>query len=101
MNAQQAKFELGQIIITPGAQAALKENGHDPWEFLSRHQAGDWGCLSDAEKEAADELLSDGWGPCSAYKLADGQEIWIDTKNDFSATTIILPKEYHDQWMQE
>ncbi len=36
-NKQQPAFELGQIVATPGALAALEKAGQQPGEFLSRH----------------------------------------------------------------
>src|SRR5690349_18259051 len=39
------KFELGQMVMTPGAQIAMTEAGHIPPEFLLRHKHGDWGDL--------------------------------------------------------
>ena len=36
------KFDLGQILMTPGASDALLTAEHVPPEFLLRHQHGDW-----------------------------------------------------------
>jgi hypothetical protein len=36
-------FELGQLVATPGALAALEKSGQNAMEFLSRHVTGDWG----------------------------------------------------------
>jgi len=33
-----AKFELGQLVATPGALAALEQSGQQPGEFLCRRQ---------------------------------------------------------------
>ena len=35
--SRQPAFELGQIVATPGALAALKKAGQQPGEFLTRH----------------------------------------------------------------
>ncbi len=35
--SKQPAFELGQIVATPGALAALKEAGQQPSECLTRH----------------------------------------------------------------
>jgi hypothetical protein len=35
--SKQPAFELGQIVETPGALAALKKAGQQPGEFLTRH----------------------------------------------------------------
>ena len=36
-------FELGQLVATPGALAALEKSGQTPMDFLHRHVTGDWG----------------------------------------------------------
>ena len=45
--SKQPAFELGQIVATPGALAALKKAGQQPGEFLTRHVNREWGDLSD------------------------------------------------------
>jgi hypothetical protein len=35
-------FNLGQLVATPGALAALEKSGLGPMEFFSRHVTGDW-----------------------------------------------------------
>jgi hypothetical protein len=35
--SKQPAFELGQIVATPGALAALQKAGQQPGEFLTRH----------------------------------------------------------------
>ncbi len=45
-----AKFEIGQCVATPGALAAIQENGQHPIVYIARHQSGDWGELSDNDK---------------------------------------------------
>jgi hypothetical protein len=34
-------FDLGQLVATPGALAALEKAGQNAMEFLSRHVRGD------------------------------------------------------------
>jgi hypothetical protein len=38
------------MVATPGALEALQEAGQDATEFIHRHQRGDWGDLSEADK---------------------------------------------------
>jgi hypothetical protein len=40
---KQPLFDLGQLVATPGALAALEKTGQNAMEFLSRHATGDWG----------------------------------------------------------
>ena len=52
MNGQQLKrplFDLGQILATPGALAALESAGQAPHQFLARHVTGDWGNLPEED----------------------------------------------------
>ena len=44
---QTAKFEVGEVIITPAASAALEASGQTLAELLARHRAGDWGDVAD------------------------------------------------------
>jgi hypothetical protein len=49
--SKQPAFELGQIVATPGALAALKKAGQQPGEFLTRHVNREWGDLSEADRK--------------------------------------------------
>jgi hypothetical protein len=87
-----AKFELGQLLATPGVlEAASRE---DLGEYLGRHAAGDWGIVGDADKRANDRSLIEGTRLLSAYRLRSGVKIWIITEADRAATTVLLPSEY-------
>jgi hypothetical protein len=90
----EPKFPIGQLVVTPGALAALEAARHTRQEFLGRHIQGDWGEL-DAEDRAENEFaLQHQLRLLSAYGLKDGTRIWIITEADRSATTILLPEEY-------
>jgi hypothetical protein len=43
------RFLLVQVVATPGALAAMERNQVQPFTFLARHQAGDWGNLDSAD----------------------------------------------------
>jgi len=89
-----AKFELGQLVATPGALAALEESREEPGIFLSRHAAGDWGNLSDDDRKENEFSLVHGFRLLSSYRLHNGTKIWIITEADRSSTTLLLPDEY-------
>jgi hypothetical protein len=90
----QPRFELGQLVATPGALEALKEASVGFLPYVRRHANGDWGDVC-AEDKAENELsLKEGFRLLSAYHLPDGCKIWIITEADRSATTILLPEEY-------
>src|SRR2546422_9639607 len=90
----KAKFLLGQLVATPGALKALEEAGQSPLEFLSRHQQGDWGELSEEDKKENEFSILNDLRILSAYTLTTGVKIWVITEADRSATTILLPEEY-------
>lgn len=88
------RFELGQIVGTPGALEALEDAGQDPIDLLRRHVAGDWGdvCAEDAQEN--EFSVTRRLRILSAYTLADGVKVWIITEADKSRTTFLLPSEY-------
>ena len=55
--SKQPAFNLGQIVATPGALAALKKSGQQPGEFLTRHVNREWGHLSDEDRKENDYSL--------------------------------------------
>ena len=89
------KFQLGQIVATPGALAALEEAGEDPITYLARHLAGDWGEVCKEDARGNDLSVREGFRILSAYSLSIGVKIWIITESDRSATTFLLPGEYY------
>ena len=87
-------FQLGQLVITPGALGALVLAGQSPDAVLTRHATGDWGDLCDTDRQANARALRHGGRLLSAYTLPSGQRLWILTEADRSATTLLLPEEY-------
>ena len=88
------RFSLGQLVATPGALEALAAAGQDPMAFVQRHQAGDWGDVSDADKQENELSLQQGFRLLSAYTLRTGVRLWLITEADRSVTTVLLPREY-------
>ena len=86
-------FELGQILATPGALAALQKAGQGPANFLKRHLAFDWGDLSDEDRKQNDYSLEHGFRLLSSYRTNAGDKLWMFTEADRSAT-LLLPEEY-------
>ncbi len=92
--ASVRRFALGQTFITPGAEEALQIAGQTSIEFLRRHMSCDWGEISDEDAQENDFSLSEGFRLLSSYHTGKGQQLWIITEADRSATTILLPSEY-------
>ncbi len=99
-DANNAKFKLGRILITPGALEALSKSNQNPSEFLKRHYKGDWGNLCEEDKKLNDAAIEHEGDidkqqrVLSSYKTALGEKIYIISEFDRSVTTLLLPEEY-------
>lgn len=85
-------LSLGKVVITPAARFML--HIPDIINCLERHQALDFGDISEADKETNLEALKSRGQIHSAYNDRNGTRFWIITEHDRSATTILLPSEY-------
>ena len=88
------RFALGQVVTTPGALQVLQKAEQEPSEFLDRHVNGDWGDVTDADKQENEVSIEQGFRILSAYTTSAGDRIWVLTEADRSATIILLPEEY-------
>jgi len=87
-------FELGQLVMTPGADLAMRAARQVPPEFLLRHKHGDWGDLPPEDLEENARALRDGSRLFSAYRTRAEEKLWVITEWDRSVTTLLLPEEY-------
>ncbi len=94
MKNSKIKFQLGQVVATPGALEALGQSGETALPYLARHQSGDWGTLSAADIAENELSVNERLRILSAYILKNGTKIWIITEADRSSTTVLLPEEY-------
>ena len=72
-------FDLGQLVATPGALAALEKSGQSPMDFLVRHVTGDWGELCEEDRKENQFSLEKGFRLLSSYKTNAGDRLWIIT----------------------
>lgn len=86
------KFELGQVLITPGARDDLELK--DVMSSLVRHAGGDFGDVCEEDRALNEEAVESGERILSSYHDRNGVKFWIITEWDRSATTILLPSEY-------
>ena len=94
MTQTQSKFPLGRIVATPGALAALQAAGQQLHEFLVRHMSGDWGVLSEEDRQENELSVREGFRILSAYHTRLGEKFWVITEADRSVSTLLLPQEY-------
>jgi hypothetical protein len=87
-------FELGRVVATPGALAALISAGADPLALLHRHATGDWLSLDKHDRAANVQALTQGSRIFSTYQVTPGLKVWLITEADRSSTCLLLPREY-------
>ena len=87
-------FDLGQLVATPGALAALEKSGQSPMDFISRHVTGDWGEIPEEDKKENQFSLEKGFRLLSSYRTSANDVVWVITEASRSHTTLLLPDEY-------
>ena len=85
-------FKLGKLYQTPGVVESIPSE--DVMQALARHQSGDWGDVSAADKEENEFSLGRHLRILSTYHARTGVKFWVITEADRSATTVLLPSEY-------
>jgi hypothetical protein len=88
----QSNFPLGRLFITPSAKRALTPT--DVAVAISRHAKGDWGDVSEEDRQENELSLKEGFRLLSVYHGADGTKFWVMTEADRSSTTVLLPGDY-------
>jgi len=92
--SKQPAVELGQIVATPGALAALEKAGQRPGEFLSHHLNCKWSDLSDEHRKENDHSREHGLRLLSSHRTNAGDKLLVITESERTVTTILLPEEY-------
>lgn len=87
-----ARFPLGRLLIT--ARARDEVHPIDVVAAIRRHASGDWGELTQSDKDLNDQAVAEGARLLSAYTDRHGTRFWIITEADRSATTCLLPTDY-------
>jgi hypothetical protein len=88
------RFEMGQLVMTPGADETLRTAQQTPAEFLLRHKNGDWGELPEEDVRENEWSLANGARLLSAYRTRTYEKLWVITEWDRSVTTVLLPDDY-------
>ena len=86
-------FPGGTVRATYEALYSMKEAEEDVQGLLDRHLSGDWGDVSEEETLLNNMAITAGQEILSAYRLANGVEIWIVTNAARTFTTVQLPEE--------
>ena len=104
--AGQPLFSGGELRASHGIAIAFMQDPKTLHPFLDRHFCGDWGDLSDDDKQANEDALFDGSRIFSAYQVPACHErergpvkIWIitdaqDDDGNRENTCVLYPSEY-------
>ncbi|MFC3532025.1 hypothetical protein ACFOLG_07485 [Vogesella facilis] len=88
------RLPLGRLLATPAALSALQTVDVLIFALVNRHAFGDWGDVSDEDRQHNDLAAVAGERVLSSYSLPNGQKVWIITEWDRSITTVLLPEDY-------
>lgn len=88
------RFKPGRVLATPGALEVIADARVSIIDLLIRHLRGDWGDLSDSDRQQNELAVTAGQRILSNYVLPGGRIVWIITEADRYATTFLLPGEY-------
>ncbi len=86
-----AKFPLGQVVMTANASEQLA--AEDIEKALTRHAAGDWGEVCEADRQENELSLKEGYRLLSVYRSGE-TKFWVITEADRSITTVLMPEDY-------
>ena len=89
-------YSIGnQILALVQCQVRGLEPGPiNTFPGLRRHMSCDWGELSEDDIAENQLSLEKGFRLLSNYQTGKGQQLWIITEADRSATTVLLASEY-------
>lgn len=88
------KFELGQIVFTPAALAAVDMGVM--LQLIGRHAAGDWSQMSAHDRRVNEQAVIHGDRVLSSYTVEPNgrpEDVWVITEWDRSVTTVLLPSD--------
>lgn len=91
----KARFDMGQIVVTVGADITLAQIERHPVQLIARHVQGDWGNLCEHDRELNEQALNPDFPTrlFSAYNIED-ERFYVITEWDRSVTTVLRPDEY-------
>ncbi|MGR2682586.1 hypothetical protein [Chromobacterium haemolyticum] len=88
------RLALGHLVATPAAIHALQAADVSIFALVKRHASGDWGDVSDEDRQHNDLAAMAGERVLSSYSLPNGQTVWLITEWDRLSTTVLLPEDY-------
>ena len=90
-------INMGRLLMTRGVNDLVAEDeafAKFVMNSLTRHCRGDWGNLTDEDKQENEISLKAGYRLLSTYESEGLPKIWIIIEADRSTTTILFPDEH-------
>lgn len=91
------KFTIGDVVVTNRAAQILAAADLRVDALLQRHQTGDWGDVSDDQRQINDDGLSRKYSVVSNYSTPDGHTLAVFTMADRSRTLVHLVQPAHSK----
>jgi Flp pilus assembly CpaF family ATPase len=79
----ERQFDMGRLVATAGALAALEKTGQNAVEFLARHVTGDWGELRVEDRTENHLSLQHGFRLLSSYRTSAGETTLLTALGKF------------------
>lgn len=99
---QSRGFSLGFLVVSVTAMNLCASAVINPFEYLQRHQRGDWGDLSDRAKYLNNIASNVGDMVHSSYAIGQGRTLWIITRPDLKRTVMMLSSDFvrESEWFR-
>lgn len=85
-------FELGKIVVTPGAMEMVGDFG--VVYVINLHSHGNYGNVSEMDERLNQWAIANGERIVSTYSGIWEKSVFVVTERDRSVTTVLLAEEY-------
>lgn len=90
-------FMAEKVQYTKKAGKILSKLEENPAVYLEKHEAGEWGLVSELEKKRNEKALRE--NSCaqivSIYQVSSGEEVMLHTDLSSRVSTFLIPEEYN------
>jgi len=91
-------FIAEKVQYTKKAGELLSKLEENPAVYLERHEAGDWGLVSEFEYKKNEKSLRENSQIVSIYQVSSGEQVMLITDLELSVSTFLVPEEYNGNY---
>jgi len=92
---QVGLFLAEKVQYTEKAGELLAKLEENPAVYLERHEAGDWGLVSEFECKKNEKSLRENSRIVSIYQVSSGEQVMLITDLEQRISTFLAPEEYN------